>query len=48
VDYMRGETCYCEQPPQTGTRLRLCFSSLGLDAIEEAVKRLGRAIFSLM
>jgi 2-aminoadipate transaminase len=48
VDYMRGEACYCEPPAQPGTRLRLCFSALGLDAIEEAVKRLGRAIFSLV
>jgi 2-aminoadipate transaminase len=48
VDYMRGESCYGEQPSEPGTRLRLCFSMLGLDDIEEAVKRLGRVIFSLM
>jgi 2-aminoadipate transaminase len=48
VDYVRGESCYCEQPSQPGTRLRLCFSMLRLDDIEEAVKRLGHAIYSFM
>jgi len=48
VDYVPGEACFCEPPATPGTYLRLSFSALTLDDIEEAVKRLGRVVKSLM
>lgn len=48
LDFMRGERCFAEPPGEPGTHLRLSFSQLSLEDIEEAVKRLGRAIDSLL
>jgi DNA-binding transcriptional MocR family regulator len=49
VDYMRGERCFAGTPePGNPTHLRLAFSALGLDEIEESVKRLGRAVKGLV
>jgi 2-aminoadipate transaminase len=48
VNYMPGERCFAGPPPVEGTHLRLSFSNLKPDDIEEAVKRLGRAVRSLM
>lgn len=47
VDYLPGEQCFCA-PDERGTHLRLSFSTLGLDDIEEAIKRLGRVVESLL
>ena len=43
VDYMRGEACFVD-PPHDATHLRLSFSSHTPDQIEEAIKRLSKAI----
>jgi DNA-binding transcriptional MocR family regulator len=48
VDYLPGERCFAETPPQPATYMRLSFSNLNLDDIEEAVKRLGRTIRLMM
>ena len=48
VDYMPGESCFEGQPPTPGTYLRLSYSTLSLDDIEEAIKRLAKAICAVM
>lgn len=48
VDYMPGESCFEGQPPIPGAYLRLSYSTLSLDAIEEAIKRLAKAICAVM
>jgi DNA-binding transcriptional MocR family regulator len=44
---MPGELSLCE-PDDRATHLRLSFSTLSLDDIEEAIKRLGHVVKSLM
>ena len=47
VDYLRGERCFSD--PESGSNhLRLSFSSLTLDEIEEAVKRLGKVLKTMV
>ena len=48
VDYMDGASCFAGPPPTPGTYMRLSFSLLKPDDIEEAIKRLARAARSLM
>ncbi|MEO6456683.1 MAG: PLP-dependent aminotransferase family protein [Chloroflexia bacterium] len=48
VDYIPGENCFEGQPPTPGTYLRLSYSTLSLGDIEEAVKRLAKAICAAM
>lgn len=47
VDYLLGERCF-SNPESGSSHLRLSFSSLGLDEIEEGVKRLGKVLKSLI
>lgn len=44
VDYMPGERCFADRPTPPGTYLRLGFSMLTPDQIEQAVKRLAEVI----
>jgi 2-aminoadipate transaminase len=48
VDYLPGEVCFAGAPPTPGTYMRLSFSALPLDDIEEAVHRLGGVVKSLL
>ena len=48
VEYLPGESCFAQPPSMPGTYLRLSFSLLSVDEIEEAIVRLGRVIGSLL
>jgi 2-aminoadipate transaminase len=48
VDYVAGERCFAKPPAMPGTYFRLSYSHLSPDAIEEAIKRLGRVISTLL
>jgi 2-aminoadipate transaminase len=48
VEYLPGESCFAQPPAVPGTYVRLSFSLLGVEEIEEAIKRLGRVIRSLL
>jgi 2-aminoadipate transaminase len=48
VEYLPGEPCFAQQPPVPCTCIRLSYSLLAPDEIEEAIKRLGQAISTLL
>jgi 2-aminoadipate transaminase len=48
VDYLPGEACFAQPPAVAGTYVRLSFSLLGVGEIEDAIKRLGRVIRSML
>lgn len=48
VAYLPGEQCFAEPPATPATHMRLSFSLLSPNEIEEAIKRLGRIVHSLM
>ncbi|MEO8288242.1 MAG: PLP-dependent aminotransferase family protein [Chloroflexota bacterium] len=48
VEYLPGEPCFAQPPAVPGTYVRLSYSLLGLADIDEAIKRLGQVITTLL
>jgi DNA-binding transcriptional MocR family regulator len=48
VEYLPGEWCFAQPPANPGTYMRLSFSLLSASEIEEAIKKLGSVVRTLL
>jgi DNA-binding transcriptional MocR family regulator len=48
VEYLPGESCFAQPPAVPGTYVRLSYSLLSLEDIDEAIKRFGGVIRTLL